>query len=225
MEVTNKALAFLLVAAIVVSLGGTVVSLNKLNKVGVTGFATANDTGLTNLTINSSIAITFTVANVNFGAGYVNDSETGIENCTIDTNGSAPAPTGTTAGIAGQACLGFEQPAAPFNIRNDGNKDVWITLASNASASDFIGGTNEQFKWFLSDNETGSCTSSNATYWTVWADVSTTNSPACGSTGGSNSTFQYEDGNDLLNLHIRVNIPQDAAPGAREATITAIASD
>ena len=77
-EISNKTLAFLLVVAIAISLGGTFVSMNRLNTLmnlpGVTGFATANSTGTANVTITASASIRFAVNNLDFGIGAVNSS-------------------------------------------------------------------------------------------------------------------------------------------------------
>ena len=42
MDMSNKSLALLLVAAIVISLGGTMISLNRINEMGITGMAAGN---------------------------------------------------------------------------------------------------------------------------------------------------------------------------------------
>lgn len=212
MDISNKSLAFILVVAIVISLGGTIVSLNKLNQFGFTGAATGTGSGTANLTVNSSVIITFLTSKVDFGTGNTNDTGAGIENCTIDTNGTNPRNDGSTIGSWGtQSCIGFNSNVAPFVIRNDGNLNVNLTLQSSASPSAFIGGTFPAFQWAL--NTTNACPGGNLNP-VAWQDVNTSAQNVC-------TNYSYVDGSDLLTLNIRVNIPQDAVPGTHAATITA----
>jgi len=206
MELSNKSLALLLVVAIVISVGGTMVSLSKLNSIRYTGFASSSNSpqGTANLTINSSLVLTFVVSNVNFGTGYTNDSGAGIEQCVMDTNGSANSAD----------CIGFNSGVSPFVLRNDGNKNLNVSISANENATTFISGTNPVFQFFIEDNETGSCTTPNPT---VWTDMNTTSVDMCG-TGG---LLANPSTSDELRIHIKVSVPQDAIPGAKTATLTA----
>ncbi|MBN2142835.1 hypothetical protein JW711_05905, partial [Candidatus Woesearchaeota archaeon] len=65
MDLSNKSLALLLVGAIIVSLGGTVIVLNDVGS-GATGFAT--DSGVVNLSIGDFAACEVQT-NVSFGSG------------------------------------------------------------------------------------------------------------------------------------------------------------
>jgi len=56
MDISNKTLALFLLGAIVVSLGGTIMSLNKLGDISSVGLVT--QTGTVNLAIESSLSIT-----------------------------------------------------------------------------------------------------------------------------------------------------------------------
>src|SRR4030066_277530 len=64
MDLSNKSLALLLVAAIIISLGGTMISLNKLNEMGVTGLVP----GQVTLAITSNMSCNVD-SNVSFGSG------------------------------------------------------------------------------------------------------------------------------------------------------------
>ncbi|MBW3000772.1 hypothetical protein KY341_02750, partial [Candidatus Woesearchaeota archaeon] len=50
MDMSNKSLALLLVAAIIISLGATIIGLNRLNQLEATGMAT----GIVELQVNST---------------------------------------------------------------------------------------------------------------------------------------------------------------------------
>jgi len=192
MDISNRSLAFLLVVAIVVSLGGTMISLNRLNQLGFTGMASSNTPqGTANLSINSSLVLTFLTNNVDFGVGYTNDSGAGVEQCIIDTNGTNPSGD----------CVGFNSNVQPFELRNDGNKDLTVQISSDKNAASFLGGTSPVFQYFIEDNtsESGSCTTPSPTSWT---NVPTTGTDMCGSTG-----FNYEDTTDQLLIHVKVSIP------------------
>ena len=57
MEISNKTLAILLLAAVAVSLGGTIISMNSLNRLGeitTTGYAT-DPTGIVNLSVDQFV--------------------------------------------------------------------------------------------------------------------------------------------------------------------------
>ena len=118
MDISNRALGLLLIAAIVVSIGGTFISLNRLDAVSTTGFATNNVSGSVDISINSSLSITLTDSSIDFGdCGLVPgqvlvvDSELGGANqsyCSIST-------------------------ADPLTIENDGNVNAKVVLRSDVT--------------------------------------------------------------------------------------------
>lgn len=211
MDLSNKALALILVAAIVVSLGGTLVSLDKLSSLGgITGYATTTDTGTAQLTINGSVVITFVNNSIDWGTGYTNTTGAGIQYCEMDSEGTM-----------GANCTDFTTVSDGFWIRNDGNVNVTLELLSNTTAAQFLGGTSPELQWKLSD-ATGvdGCPGAarNATL-ASYVDVSTSYVYACG--GSGSYKFDWTDGSDSIILHTRVYIPEDANTGGHSATITA----
>ncbi|MBN1175310.1 hypothetical protein JXA48_01565, partial [Candidatus Woesearchaeota archaeon] len=84
MDISNKTLGLLLVAAIVVSVGGTFFSLDKLNGFSSTGFA-ANEAGSVNLTINSTMSIKMNDSGIDFGTCTVTGFMTFDSNLTGGT--------------------------------------------------------------------------------------------------------------------------------------------
>jgi len=209
MELSNKSLAFLLVVAIVISVGGTMISLTRLNSLQYTGFTLSNSPqGTANLTINSSLVLTFVVSNVDFGTGYTNDTGAGMEYCIIDTNGTNPSGD----------CVGFNSNVGPFELQNDGNRNLTVTLSANKNASDFITGTSPVFQFFVENNATApGCASPQPSSWT---NANTSTPTICPSKG-----FDYTDGSDVMDIHVKVSIPQDATPGSKTAIFTASGSD
>jgi hypothetical protein len=210
MELSNKSLALLLVAAIVVSLGGTVVSLNRLSTLSLTGFA-VNDTdvGYTNFSITSNVSVVFDVSRIDFGSGSVNGSGPGLQNCTLESNGTTPDAL---------MCLLFPTTDTQLILFNDGNQNVSVRLLSNATADEFIGGDSglNNFSWKVAQNESNSClTLSDSSFNEVAAGtLYSEGRDVC-------DQLDYNDNSDSLAIDLRLVIPENAFQGAREATITA----
>ncbi len=148
-DISNKTLALLMVAAVVVSLGGLFVSLDRLSKLGgagtegangVTGFAIA--LGRANVTITSSATITMSDSSINFGA------------CTLPS-------VGTLANISSNNSNGGGYCDGVFpdyvTVVNTGNNNLNISVKTNVSAREFLGPSNSnntQF-YFMTRNGTG----------------------------------------------------------------------
>jgi hypothetical protein len=135
MEITNRSLAILLVVAMIISLGGTLISLERIGQKGqtiLTG-AVTSDAGYVNLSVASGISIT-TGDNsiINFGVctpvGGSFTVITSLANATICTDGDV-SNTGSKN----------------ITVRNNGNVNVNVTMASTddgaAQGGDFLRGS------------------------------------------------------------------------------------
>jgi hypothetical protein len=120
MDMSNKSLALLLTAAIVISLAGTIISLNKLNEYEITGFAA----GQVNITLSNLTQCTIDT-NVDFGSG----TPTSLTNITTHTDNSA---TGFNNCVTNNACGNGTQ------INNSGNTNLNVSFTS-VNASVFLG--------------------------------------------------------------------------------------
>ena len=219
-EISNRTVLALLIATLVISLGGTYISLsavnNKLVSLGlapITGFATIPN-GTATVTVNTISSIKFSKASVAFGSGNVN-TPGGYTNCTLTTLDEGNSP----------GCSDFSN-ASGFTVVNDGNANLSVDLKSNISAANFISGS-ALFLWNVSVNESGSCVNAtglrNAVSPNTSGDCAT--GDGCGSIFESVSTSNknicpsllYKDGNDALNIDINITIPYDAATGAKTA--------
>lgn len=120
MDLSNRALGLLLIAAIVVSIGGTFISLNKLDAVSTTGFATNNVTGQVDVSINSSLSITMTDATIDFGNCGVLPGKTLTIN-SQDTGDNQTYCDGTFPDF--------------LQVENDGNVNTNVTVRSNISST------------------------------------------------------------------------------------------
>ncbi len=210
MDITNKTLAMFLVAAIVISLAGTIISLNQLNK--MTGYAVSASTGTARVNVSSTTSITFTTNTIDFGNGSINVA---YNNCTMYAN----ATNGTIDNWKSAGCTDFSTALpAPFTLENNGNPDVSVNLNSSTDAAGFLGGSTitPVFQYAVFNAESGSCGA--AITPTTWADV---NATALGTLVCSD--FNALDSNDTLKIAVRIVIPLDAS-GIKTATFTATAT-
>ncbi|MDP6139364.1 MAG: hypothetical protein QGI89_04705 [Candidatus Woesearchaeota archaeon] len=223
-EISNRTILALLIATLVISLGGTYISLsavnNKLVSLGlapITGFATIPN-GTATVTVNTISSIQFSKASVAFGSGNVN-TPGGYNNCTLTTLDEGNSP----------GCSDFNN-ASGFTVVNDGNANLSVELRSNISAANFISGS-AVFAWNVSVNESGSCVNSSGSDRTAVQPNTSVGcggtADACGSIFESVSTSNknicpsllYSDTSDALNIDINITIPLDAPTGAKTAAL------
>lgn len=209
MEITNKTLAMFLVAAVVVSIAGTVISLNRLGSLQYTTGYASSDQGTATVYVNSTTDILFTIDSINWGEGYVNASVGAPLNCTLDSENTKSA-----------GCIRFTQNNVGLILLNDGNTYPAVRLYSNVNGTDMFGAQTtyggSQLQYKVTNNETNSCTSVPVSTYT---DVNETNpgTLVC-------DALEYADANDTLRLDVWVNFNYLTASGQKTATFTATAS-
>jgi len=212
-EISNKTLAILLIAAIVISLGGTLISLNRLARVripGITGF-TLTDEATVALEISSLTEVNWTTASIDWGSGYVTG---GYDFCVLDT----------IQGSLSANCTDFspENGGGNLVLENIGNKNVSLNITISNDATGFIGDGatySAEYYWNFSNAEADSCASGSIELTEgQWYLANTTTIIVCNSTGGG---FLANDNSDTLNFDVRILIPSDATPGSKTSTITA----
>lgn len=228
-DISNKTLAILLVVTIVVSLGGTFISLGIISSMSrgggpsFTGFAVSPN-ATAQVTLESFSSIKFSQSSINFGTGSVN-STTGINNCSLTT---VDGPGWENSA----ACAAFSPVTNGFTIENDGNANLTVELISNQSAAQFIGST-ALFLWNVTLNESNSCVNITGARASVYPNTSDAclgveAGGACGSIFESVSTsykticpsLLYDNAKDSLNVDINITIPYDAPTGAKLAGFT-----
>jgi len=179
--------------AVIVVITTLLTLIVTVNKIGMTGKAT--DTATANFTINSAASISFITNVVNWGSGSVDEIPTAAY---LYTNGTVVDGT-------------WNSVSQGLTLQNDGNVNVTVSLTSSKAAADFVGGTNPEFKWLVSENESNSCSSGlNPTSWTA---VSTGSTTIC-------SNMSYDDSKDALDIDLMVKVPEDAI-GTKGCVITA----
>ncbi|MFH1649851.1 MAG: hypothetical protein ABIA93_04840 [Candidatus Woesearchaeota archaeon] len=213
MNTTNKTLAIFLVLAIVVSIGGTLLTLNQLQKAtGGTGKVTA---GKVDLTVDPQASV-ITLFNVSFGTGTISSTTY----LTTETDLSA---LGFTACDSGDTCGGLV-------LENDGNVNINVTMYSDVTAATFIGGTSPAYKYTMA-NGTNSGAASDA----AGAEPGCVNSTgvahfmdavyAAVPQGSGNAelicaNFTFADANDVIRVEFNITIPDDAPTGAKTSALT-----
>jgi hypothetical protein len=212
-DLSNKTLAILLGVSIVISLGGLIVFLTTGGD-QITGAATS-PTAIARINITSRASINWTVYTIDWGTGYVNET---AQYCVLNSEGLNDANN----------CSNFTTVYEGLRLENDGNRVVAVNFSSNASAAQFIGGTDPWFQWKLANNESDSCgnvqagntCSLNASalqYQGSYNTVSTAPIEVC-------PCFKFQNPNDTINVELQVKVPSDSYTGVREATITAVAT-
>ena len=147
MDISNKTLAMFLVAAIVLSLGGTLISLNKLNNiVGPTALAT-QQTGTVNFSIYETLDISISNATLDFGRVVVNASQG--DNCqfaTLSNNGTTGENlrqcwvNDTWTADNGKSQIALPNVTTKIMLQNDGNLNITLNFESlRDNAANFIG--------------------------------------------------------------------------------------
>lgn len=138
MEMSNRTIAILLIATIVVYLGGTFISLNRLAgyEYTPTGLATDDQSGNVSVTIASTTSITWVISAIHWGSGYVNTS---CNNCTMQVN-STDSLGGTSETFDDSCCLGnFNKTNESLLLRNNGNVDVSLMMNISSNHTDWFG--------------------------------------------------------------------------------------
>ena len=187
----------------IISYVAVLVMIISIASIGMrlTGYANVTDTAVVNVTIDSQAALNFTVDFIDFSNGTVNGGSSGA---ILNTNG--------TSTIDGS----WTPITSNLTLENIGNINLTLELYSSVNADDFLGGTNPEFQYMLTEDEANSCNgvidlADGATYY----EINTTNFTVC-------SEFPFADSQDQLAIDIRLYIPSDSYIGERTATITAV---
>ena len=156
-------------------------------------------TGTVNLSVTTNSQINFTVANVNFGAGTVEQG--GFVN--LITNG-------TTSGGASWGTV-----STPLTVENIGNVNVTLNISFGKNADSLIGGTSPLYKYNVSNSEANSCNVGTSGFGLgVFRDANSTSTRVC-------DIFAYDNNLDVITIDLWIAIPDDPLhTGARGDVIT-----
>ena len=158
-----------------------------------------SDSAIINITIRQRVNINFTLDRISFGEGSI---DTGKQNATIDTLGNV---------IDGN----WTPVTSGFRIENLGNTNITLYLKSNKNALEFLGGTNPDYEYMITDEEPGSCTPIKINLG-QWYDVNITGdgTEIC-------NFFLFSENSDTVNIDLKLVIPSDAKDGSHLDTFTA----
>ena len=188
----------------------TVFRLDLLNDFGritlITGAATSG-TGQINITAVTNVAVTLS-GDVNFGSGYVNESNN-TANVTSET-----AYTSATGWINTTAAWVVN---TNITLNNTGDTFVNITVAANQSVATWLGGTGPDARLKFVDNEAGSCTGTYSANYSVQPNATTQN--VCTSTTLGQG-LDYTQSSDTIATYVMMLLPKNMAKGTRSTTLT-----
>lgn len=166
----------------------------------ITGYTIiSNETAMVNVTVATSAALNFTTDFLDFGVGTIIPGQRGL----IWTNGTTIYWNGS-------------QPTGELVLENIGNINLSITLQTNKSVEDFLGGTSPRFGAKVSDTvgHEGAC--GGTTKFSNYNDINSTAQVAC-------SVFQYDNSLDSIDIDFFINA-SDNAVGLKTIGIIAIGS-
>ncbi len=208
MDLSNKSLALMLLAAVVVSLGGTLLSLQKIttlqeNPTSVEITGQASDTGTTNLSIEDQVGCAVR-SNIDFGSSSVTgvtiDSDTNNDNYSDCQNNDCE-----------------------MILNNTGNVNVSVNFSSDTGGTSLFESTSSganDFNYSINNGTeqgglgNGGCTNTTSFFGSsIDNNVQTTEDLVC-------NNFYYADGQDALHAEYRLHIPSDEGTGEKKATIT-----
>jgi len=210
-DLSNKSLSILVIIALVISFGGTLIFYSKLQGININAAATT-DQAVARINITSRASINFTIDRVDWGTGSVNES---ASYCTLNTEGLNPASN----------CTNFTTVTQGLRLENDGNRNVALNISTNNTPAQFIGGFNPVYQWKFTNNESDSCgsqgvgsscvTNATALQPQNYSTVSTTPTQVC-------PCFRAADPSDLIGIELQIRVPADSYTGLRDSTITAV---
>jgi len=208
-DISNNTLAILLVTAIVVSLGATVYTFNQIGRIDEAPTGRATGEGNVTLKVESAVSMKLLTSIVDFGTGFVNTSLTPCEktaNLSV-TNSGYGDPENCWTSLSGSDP---NEPTRQFQIENDGNVNLSVTITGPTTDSFFNGyiaaSSNDythNVSWKLWDNESA-CTEDGATTWTPFDG---TQDSLCGNLNYDPSTA------DNVYIDIQAIIPSDLGEG------------
>ncbi len=117
-EISNKTLAILLIAAIVISLGGTLISLNRLARIripSITGFGTTDTAGV-NLSITGVTEVNWTTDDIYWESGTV--TTTVSSPLVLENIGNTNVTLNITCGKTAATFIGHADAVYQWNASN-----------------------------------------------------------------------------------------------------------
>ena len=203
-EISDQTLVILTVIALITTIGGTVLILQKLGPdiPLLTGLATT-DTGTVNVTIDATVSILLNVDEINFSGGSV-------------VSGLAITELNTTGAVGGGLNPSSFSEPGDFQIENNGNVDVNVTI-NGTPAANWIGGTSPTYRFSTTAPGTDDGCATNRTN-TGATTLGATLTDFC-----LNLTFT--DAADTTNISIYIGLPSDIPAGSITDQVVLISAE
>jgi len=232
MEISNNVLAALVIVALIVSIVGTITTIEQMSRVRITGYQAQQVPGIANVSIAAVYELTAIQNVTDFGVLSPSSNLPGDyivfvtddNDCPEDIQGSWEIEKGCNSGggtvtvstANSQSWEGYPtglRYAADMSIENSANTDIQVRVSASTSPSSWIGGTNPEFQVKGTDNdqEPGACTSG---LLTTFNDLGTSQVTLC------NRLSWQDSGSDMMNVSFRIKIPQDAPAEHKEVILT-----
>jgi hypothetical protein len=209
-DIKQKTVISMLIIAMVISLGGTIVVLTKLSNISfqqqLTGFA-SEDSGTARINISTEMGITVDPTNniINFGTCSRPISGTATISSKMteaEINATDVSCTGT---YGGNTTNPTDFPAN-ITIQNTGNVETNITIRTNVTGTDLLGGTGNKIYF------TGNNNSANAgcigTLEEEWVELAAT-----GTDYEICSSLNYDSPSPAIDVSIQLDISSTATTG------------
>ena len=213
--VSNKTLALIIVTTMIVSLGGTLMSLNKLQQIEelrkiashpkyTTGYV---EYGNVTFTVSSSTACVVN-SNVTFGSFFAGNITSPITLSTLLDN--------SALGLVGATNCGASQ--CGMEINNTGSTVLLINITSNANATTLLASTTaipdgnftiEALNGSNTGVNPGCVLSLNNSWYNVTGNMT-----------GMCAQLGWNPGNDTIHLAFNVTINGTTTPGTKAAKLT-----
>ena len=214
MDISNRALAMFLLAAIVVSLAGTIISLNKLDGATTTGFATSG-TGNVTVDVQNALSITTADANtINFGACTPASGAVTVINSEGTVNTTTICPSFAVGGVDSN-----------ITVRNDGNIYANVTVkpdklggAQGGSDGSFLNSTSGTSEIAYKTIGGGIGSNGNGCAGTLQAAYSNFTSTSAEANACTNLTFGAT--NNSIITHLEIVVPYDVGAGQQDVVLT-----
>jgi hypothetical protein len=195
--------AFFLIALVMASVFLAAVLAKDKGIIPITGMVESG-TATTSVILSEETSIKVT-GSIDFGSGRV---DADASNATLDSD------AGTVVGGTWNASLLPKY----IQVENDGTVNISVNISAegNKNAHGFIGGTNPEFQLKGNETEEDACPTL-AEEWTDVPNSTETKFNICGS-------LDFAQISDSFNVSARLVIPNDAASGERNVTLTFSAS-
>jgi len=209
-EISNKTLATLLVIAIIVSIGGTLISINRLSRIGLLGVTGFGTTGKVNLTVQTTTGISVT-QEIDFGTGYANVGT----NCTMESNLSSGSRADTDCQGTNWPTYIVDATKRYIMVNNTGNQNINVSINASSAATSWIGANSTAEYGAQNASLYEGCPATNRAQWTTL----TTGAPTSVCANSTANALGWVDGADITLVAARVTVSSQVAPGLKTVDV------